>query len=202
MRRVFVAGLLGGLAAFAWGALSWGVLPLRTAKFVNIPDEAAVIDVLKGRLGDEGVYHYPGFPRATATAAQEAEWRRRLEMGPLVPMLVYLPSGARPFGVALIGELLMVVGAATIAAWLLSLAAPSLRGFTARAGFVAAIGVVSAIVTHGADWNWSSIPSRYALIASIDLMLEWVLVGLVLAWRLAPADARHTIEMRTRATVA
>ncbi|HJU89482.1 MAG TPA: hypothetical protein VJ672_08825 [Gemmatimonadaceae bacterium] len=202
MRRILLAGLFGGLAAFIWGALSWGVLPFQTAKFADIPDEGLIAESLKARLTEQAVYHYPSFPPASASAEEEAAWQRRLQTGPVIPMLVYMPSGTKPLPAALAGEILFDIAAATVAAWLLSLVLPRLAGFAARVGFVASLGILAALATHGSDWNWGMLPARYAVISSLDLAIEWLLVGLVLAWRLAPRDTRHTVELRSRSTVA
>ncbi len=42
MKRIVVAGILGGLVVFVWGWLSHAVLPLGTVGIKNLPNEDAV----------------------------------------------------------------------------------------------------------------------------------------------------------------
>jgi hypothetical protein len=186
MKRILLAGVLGGVVAFMWGALSWSVLPFQTGKFRNIPDEARVAEVLRGALPAAGVYHYPGYPAPGASAAEEAEWVRRYERGPVVPLLVYLPRGAGGAGASYVRALLLDVAGATLLAALLALAADRLPSFGRRLAFVVGVAGFAALVSHVADWSWGVLPASYSVVMAADILAAWALGGAVLAWRIGP----------------
>ena len=83
------------------------------------------------------------------------------------------------------GWILDVVSA-TIVAWLLSLAAPSLPGYAGRVAFVTLFGVFAACVSWLSIYNWMSLPVDWTVVMSLELVASWALVGLVLAGAYAP----------------
>ena len=51
-KRVLLAGLLGGIAMFAWTSLAHMVLPLGDAGIKEIPNEKGVLIAINASLGE------------------------------------------------------------------------------------------------------------------------------------------------------
>ncbi|HJU64492.1 MAG TPA: hypothetical protein VJ596_02385 [Gemmatimonadaceae bacterium] len=190
MRRIIVAGLLGGAAVYLWSALSWSVLPFQTGKFRDIPDEQQVAELLSARLPAAGVYHYPAYPTANASEAEVAAWTQRVERGPVIPLLVFQPGGSNSAVTAYVRAFVLDVMAALIVAMLLLLAVHTLPGYGQRVLFVTGIGIFAVLVSHLADWNWGLFPASYSVVMAADIIIGWTLAGVVMAWRIRPEGVR------------
>ena len=172
--RILVAGLLGGLAMFAWSALAHTVLPLGHMGISAIPNEAAARTALKDAMGSEpktGLYAFP--------------WMEHGANAPTPPpgssgMMVYHPD--RSFEMApsmMVTEALSEIVQAVIAAFLLSLTV--LVGYAARVGFVTLMGVAVAICTHVSYWIWWGFPAGYTLAQIFTIIVGYLVAGLVIA---------------------
>lgn len=114
-KRVFLAGLLGGVAMFVWSSVAHMVLPLGATGVQEIPNEAAVLPALHNVLGDKsGLYLYRGFGLARdATRQQQRDamehYQTKLDANPS-GLLLYHPPGAKSLtGKQLVTELLTEV---------------------------------------------------------------------------------------------
>ncbi len=185
MKRVVIAGLLGGLAAFVWSALSWTVLPFQTEKFQTMPDESAIAEILAQKITRAGVYHYPGYPDPSSGAAGEQAWMEKYSRGPVVPVLVVLPGpGDLSFTKSIAGGF-----AANLAAGLalaLILAPMTQLSPGRRVGTAVLAAVFAALATHVPYWTWNTFPLPYTLVVISDLLVCWTIAGLVVAWGLRP----------------
>lgn len=186
MKRVLLAGLLGGVVMFIWGWLSWGMLPWHNATIPNLPNEDAVIAVLQSSITASAVYQFPGMP---AGEADMAAWTEKYKRGPS-GMLFYSVEGKDPMGAGMfVGGFILEFIIATLAAWFLSLALGRLPGYGQRVGFLTMLGVLGALVSHIMAWNWMGNPMGYSLVMSADLVIASLLAGLVIAWRIKPEMA-------------
>src|SRR5262249_12899656 len=80
-----------------------------------------------------------------------------------------------------------LVGSALFAAVLLSLAAPSLRAYSARVGFVALLGLFAAFAVNVAEIVWYSHPWQWPLMVAVFNASGWALASLVLGAIIRPA---------------
>ena len=100
-KRVLLAGLLGGIAMFAWTSLAHMVLPLGDAGIKEIPNEQGVLNALQASLRTApGLYLYPGTglgPDATMQQKRAAmdQYGQKLAARPS-GILIYHPPGAQP----------------------------------------------------------------------------------------------------------
>ena len=105
MTRIFLAGLLGGIAMFIWTSLAHMALPLGEAGVREIPNESGVLDSLETNIGKKsGFYYFPGLglgPNPTHEQKSEAmkQMNESLARHPS-GILVYHPPGARPLRMA------------------------------------------------------------------------------------------------------
>jgi hypothetical protein len=188
MKRILVAAVLGAFVMFIWGWISWAMLPWHNTTIPGLPNEDVVMEALKANITASAVYQFPGMPDPHDTVAMRT-WTEKYMRGPS-GVLFYTAEGRNPMpmGQFVTGFLLSFVEA-FLAAWLLSLAAGRLPGYGQRVGFIAVMGVLGALVSHIAAWNWMAFPTGYSLVMALDLVITSTLAGLVIAWRIKPAMA-------------
>ena len=191
MKRVLLSGLLGGVAMFAWGGLSYTVLPWHRMTMLSFRQESVVATALREQATQPGVYVVPGFPDAATmkSPAAESAWDAAMKRGPRA-LVVYRPEGADPKAprMFLVG-LLLEVAIASLAGGLLGVAAPALPGYWRRVIFVSCFGVLAALTGPLMEWNWMAYDTSYAVVNALDVIIAFVVVGLVVAALVRPKRA-------------
>ncbi len=193
MKRILLAGLLGGLVVFVWGAISHILLPLGQAGIRTLPEEAVVVAAFRTHVAQPGLYFFPGMDRspvktAEQRAAAEKDWAERYRLGP-TGILVIAPGGREPMSFGHLGmELVTNILGAAIAAMLLTLAAAALTKYSVRVLFVTLLGLFAFIAIDLSYWNWYGFPDAYTAAALLDQTVGWFLGGLVIA-RIIRAEA-------------
>ena len=185
MKRVLLAGILGGIAMFIWTSLAHVVLPLGEIGVQEIPNEPAVLSAMVGSLGtSSGLYFFPGtgLP-ATATREQKSaamkEYRAKLANHPS-GILIYHPPGAPDmFAAQLITELVKEILQTLIVVFLL--AQTRLTTFSGRVGFVTLAGIMAAMTTNMSYWNWYGFPANYTAAYMFTEIIAFAVAGCVAA---------------------
>ena len=186
MTRIFLAGLLGGIAMFIWTSLAHMALPLGEAGIGEIPNEAAVLDAMQSSIGEKsGLYLFPGFGLGpNPTHEQKSEAMRH--MGDNLArhpsgILMYHPAGSRPLVMVryLSIEFLTELLEALLVVFLL--AQTRLTSFGTRVGFVVLAGVLAAIATNVSYWNWYGFPAVYTASYILIQVVGFFCIGLVAA---------------------
>jgi hypothetical protein len=179
-----LGGILGGLVLFVWGTVSWMVLPWHLMTLQKFTDEAAVAGILSLTAPQAGVYilpnphkHDPGLTQEQKKAAEE-EGHRRMMRGPFMFASVSL-SGVRDLKSALVTSLLGNILAALLATWLLL--KTSGLGYLGRAGFLVLVAMTAAVIDYLPNWTWWTFSTSYTAVAFADLLIGWLLAGLVMA---------------------
>lgn len=182
-KRILLAGVLGGLTIFLWSAVSHIKLGLGSAGMKGIPNEAAVLAVMKENIKEPALYFFPWMDESQLKT--DADWevfKQKVIAGP-TGLMIYHPTGEDPLSPK---QLLTELGAdivfSLILALVLSLAAGSLPSYLARAGVVALLGLVGWLDIHISFWNWYGFPTSYTLAALVDMVVGYALAGLVMAW--------------------
>jgi hypothetical protein len=184
--RVFLAGLLGGIAMFIWTQLTYTVLPLGYIGIRGIPNEGAVLGALQKDIAEKsGVYIFPGpIPGPNQTDEQKAvATNDRAEKVARYPsgILIYNAAGTRPIAMfrSLSVEFVTELAEAILAVFLLS--RTCLATFGARVGFVLITGILVAIGTNVSDWIWYGFSGSYILAYMFIQVVGFLCVGLVAA---------------------
>jgi hypothetical protein len=184
-KRVLLAGVLGGIAMFAWSSVAHTVLPLGRTGVQEIPNEQGVLSAMQAQLGaTSGLYMYPGMGLGpNPTQAQEnaamPEYEKKLASNPS-GLLIYHPPGSTGFTPRKLGtEFVTELMEAMFVAFLL--AQTTLGGFLSRVGFVALIGIIAAITTNIPYWNWYGFPSTYTAGYMTIEIVGYLVAGLVAA---------------------
>ena len=187
-KRVFLSGVVGGVALFAWGAVVHMYLGLYEPSVKSLPHEAALVGTLQQAIREPGFYFFPGFePGQEKTEAGQKAWAEKMARGPH-GILVYHPEGGEAMSPRqLLIELAGDVLAALIAAWLLATAAGGVRGFGARLLFVTLLGLLAWVVMDLSYWNWYGFPGGMVVASLIEQVGGFFLAGLLLAALIRPA---------------
>jgi hypothetical protein len=194
MKRVLLAGVLGGLAAFVWGAISWAGIHLVDRSWKALRDEAPVVAALRAEASasERAFYALPAPPDLRGESGPDARARHEARMaeGPLA-FVVWVPHGVsmedpKVFGIGL----LLCIAIATLCAGLLSLATPVLPTYGRRVLLVSLFGVVAALAGPIAEWNWLLYPLGPAVLGAIDTTLEFVAIALVVAALVKPGAVK------------
>ncbi len=174
MLRILVAGMLGGVAMYAWSAVAHMVGPLGQAGFSTIANEAAVTTVLQSELKAPGLYIFPGAmagPQATGPSG----------------ILAYSPT-PNEFSLDKLGlEAAVEVLESIVAAVLLSVTA--LVGYLRRVAFVTGVGVAAALASDPSLTIWYGFPTAYLGAAIVVNLVGYLVAGLVIAAILKPRAA-------------
>ena len=184
--RIFLAGVLGAVAMFAWTSIAHMALPLGEAGVQNTMNDDALLTALKSTVNDkDGLYIYPTMglgPDATHAQRSEAmeKYNATLEKNPS-GFFIYHPAGSRPMtmGKFLGIEFGTELCEALLAVWLL--AQTRIFTFGGRVGFVTAAGIMAAIATNVSYWNWWGFPGNYTGAYILIQVVGFFLVGVVAA---------------------
>ena len=191
MKRILLAGLLGGFAVFVWGMASHMALGLGSVGITSLPVDSPVVDVMRASITEPGFYFFPGMDMhskksAAEQAADEKAWSAAMLRGPS-GILVIDPRGKEPLSPrTFIIELVTNILGAAIAAMLLVLAAASIPSYWVRVLFVTALGLFAGIAVDLSYWNWYGFPADYVAAALLDQTLSWFAGGLVIARIMRP----------------
>jgi len=177
MKKVIIAGLVGGLILFAWGFMVNAVIPLHRPSLHSIPNEDAVVSVLQSALSAPGVYLFPGMITDKQPASKEA-YIQKYTRGPL-GMIIYRPTGADPIMASqlTLGLLLSIISA-ILASWFLSRSTAMMSRYITRVIFCGMLGVFVTFFIHINMWNWYFYPLDYTTANIADTILGWLVAGL------------------------
>ena len=108
IKRVLLAGLLGGIAMFAWTSVAHMVLPLGDTGMKELPNDQAVLSAMHTSIGEaSGFYFFPATglpPDATMQQRRAAmdQYAQKLAANPS-GILIYHPAGAKPISAGQLG---------------------------------------------------------------------------------------------------
>jgi hypothetical protein len=186
LRRFLIAGVLGGVAMFAWSSIAHMVLPLGEAGLQEIPNESELLGAMRSKLGESsGFYLFPAMVREGDRSAAMTAYSQKLAVSPSGLLIYHPPGGQTLTPGRLVTEFLAEVAEALLLAWLVM--QTRLGSYGSRLGFAAVCGVLAALVTNISYWNWYGFPGNYTASYMLTQVLGFVAAGLVIA-RLKPAQ--------------
>lgn len=176
--RFLIGVVLGAVAWFVWGFIFWSLLPYAQSVFQTIPNEAAVVQVLRANLPDSGPYLIPG-----GDAMDEA-WAERHRQGPL-GVLMYHAAGAEPMDSAVMLQgFLHMLGSSLLLA--IVLATAGRRTYAGRFLLCFWIGLFVAIWAEMSNVIWFRFPLSYACLQQTFHVTSLLIVGAILALFVRP----------------
>lgn len=178
MKKSLIAGLVGGLIVFVWGAFSHMVLPLGEMGFSILPNEDPVLEALKSNITEPGLYFFPGMSHMREATPEEMKaWEEKYKAGP-IGLLLFNPQGEAPMSPRQLGMELFtnVLAASIIAIVLSSMSVSIIQG----SFFSALLGLFAWLSISASYWNWYSFPSIFILAEGFDQVISWLLGGLAI----------------------
>ena len=204
MNRIFLAGLLGGIAMFIWIYISWTALPFGSIGLRKLPNETAVLDALQKNIAENsGIYLFPGlWLEPDAPDKDFAEKNARYPSG----ILMYNAAGSRSIVIShkLLVDFLTDLAQALLTVFLLS--QTRLTTFGARLTFVLLVGMLAASAQNVGYWNWYGFPWSYTLASIFTQIVGFLWIGLIAAFVLrnqtfGASSARGFLPRIWRATL-
>ncbi len=181
MKKIIIGGLVGGIILFVWSFLAWVVLPLHTPSMHKIPNEDAVMSMLKQSLPDKAVYLFPHGPGMTPDQSAQNAWAEKMKQGP-TGMIIFNPNGTDPMmpGQMLVGFVLDLLSALLVA-WLLTRSTALGSSFAGRVAFCGMFGIFAMLFDYLMMWNWMGYPGDFTVGLILDGIIAWLLAGLGIA---------------------
>jgi F0F1-type ATP synthase assembly protein I len=184
MRRIFLSGLVAGIAFFIWLSFIHLATPIGQVGLKAIPNEADVVSSIKANIPREGFYFFPSAvpapnaTRAEKKAAMDAAMEK-MKTSPTGIMVVY-PNGKAPLAATqLIVEFLNDVVQGLLLAWLLSRS--TMTTMKGKVTFALVVGLAATFVTNVSYWNWYGFPTDYTLAYMFGEVGGYVAMGLAIA---------------------
>jgi len=192
MGRKILAGILGGIAFFAWSSIAHLATDLGQTGFSELPNEQAVVNDLKANITAPGLYFFPGYglgPNATHSQKMAAmkDLAPRIKAGP-IGLMVYHPTGYDALSPRqMLTELGTNIVQVLLAVFLLG--QTTITSFAGRWRFITVAGILAAISTNISYWNWYGFPGNYTLAYISVIMVGFACAALVAAALVKPAPA-------------
>ncbi|MCB1561845.1 MAG: hypothetical protein KDI75_12265 [Xanthomonadales bacterium] len=182
--RIVIAGILGGIVMFVWGALAHTALPLgQQGMHLGTPSKATLSALAQDSAGaGAGIYMLPS-PTNEVMGDEKAMEAFAAEHGKdAYAFVVYQPGGnpaMTDMGPNLIRQFGSDTLAALLAAFVMSLGA---LGFGKRVMIAGTMGLFSWLTTNVPYWNWYGFPLDFTVAGLIELLVGWLLAGAAMAW--------------------
>jgi hypothetical protein len=185
--RVLVAGLIGGIVFFIWGAVAHMALPIGEMGMKQANAEDPVLAALRDNLPGEGVYMVPGLaPEKMSDEAAVKAYSEKAKNNPNA-FIIFQPVGrdGMNMGPQLAVQAATDILSAIILAWVLSLGA---MGFGKRVAASAGLGLFSWLTVSAPWWNWYRFTTDFTLGSLLEQVLGWLIAGVAIAWWLGRGE--------------
>lgn len=188
--RILIAGLIGGIVMFIWGAVAHMALPIgEMGMHTAIEQDAALIALQGAASSGEGVYMLPGIaPEQWRDKAAMTAFQQKYGSSPYA-LVVYQPGG-NPALASMTPNLVKQFASDTLAAfvvaWVLALGA---FGFGKRVAIAGALGLFAWLAVNVPYWNWYMFPATFTAAALVEQVIGWLLAGAAMAWWLGRRGA-------------
>ena len=188
--RVLVAGLIGGIVMFVWGAAAHMALGLGETGIHLPANENAVLSSLHEGLGNQpGIYILPSLdPKKMGDEAVLKAYSEKAATSPYA-FVVYLPQGEdmMQMGPQIGRQWASDTLSALALAFVMGLA---VVGFRRRLAIAAAAAVFAWLSTLLPYWNWYRFPLDFTLAALAEQLIGWLIAGAAMAWWLGRSERK------------
>jgi hypothetical protein len=167
MKKNLLLSIAAGIVLFAWGFVSWALLPWHNLVAHKFTNEASVSKVLKQNSPQKGVYYLP-FSEKDHGPDKVGAFVNVLPQGTEMNMGKQMAIGA----------ITQIIGAFLV---LMLLGQTSGLTYWGKVGFLSLVGLIIGLVGHAPYWNWFGFPSSYTIVTILDILIGWTLAGLAVA---------------------
>ena len=188
--RVILAGVLGGIVMFGWGAVSHMVLNIDADVFKPIANEAALAAAMKEHIPADGMYFVPGMDMTRTPSDEEmAAFTAKYKEGPTA-FIVYHQTGGDLMGPMQLGtQFAACLATGLLGALILGLASV---GFARGVIISFLIGLAAWVSMSIPYWNWYKFSWAFIRGELVDQVVGWLFAGLVMAFILRRRDSGPT----------
>ena len=186
MKRILLAGLLGGLALFLWEFVAHDVLPLGEAGLRSLDkvNSLAMQEAWRAAVKEPGFYMVPGPDTRPGMTAQEkqddmAKFQESWRKGPSGIMVVHPEGSDKAIGLQLGTQFAGDVVVMLLAAFVVAQLRPA--GFVYKVMMVAMLGLLPTLQSELPQWNWYGFPTQFMLAQLTTHLVGFCLGGLILA---------------------
>ena len=187
MKKILLAGILGGFIAFVWSAVVH-LNPLTAPLGLSLLNEreAPVMAALQSNVPEPGLYFFPGMDLTRrASKEQQEAWAAKYKAGPS-GLLLLQPKGGEPMAASqLVIELVSTLLCGLIAAFVLAATVGSCAG---RVALVGSLGLFAWLAISVSQWDWYAFPFGFIAVDAIDQVIGWLLAGLLMVKLIKPAN--------------
>jgi hypothetical protein len=181
--RIFIAGLLGAIVLFVWGAVTHMVLPIgEMGMKVASNQDAALVMLQSSTDKGAGVYMIPGLsPEQYHDKPTMEAFIEKYRTSPAA-VVIYDPAGnpaISTMAMPLVKQFVICLLVALLAAWVLAASAVS---FGTRVMMGAAMGLIAWLSISVPYWNWYRFPLEFTIGAYLDAGLGLLLASIPMAW--------------------
>lgn len=171
---------LTAAALFMWGYIFW-VFAIPGSATQEVADNAATQAMLREHFPADGMYFIPGGD------PEDPAWEELHTRGPIA--MVSVTAGRPPEEASVfVKGIVIEIFIAALIAWMLSLAAPSLPGYSQRVIFVCIAGLAATLLTHGRGMVWFGATTDWVLPTAAFDFVGWLIAGLILARFIRPVS--------------
>ena len=182
--RVIIAAILGGLLLWLWGFVAHVMLPFSEKAMKQVPNEAAVVEALRGNVTENGVYFVPYLNYMKASEAEQQAYADKIANGPSGLLVVRTGGVKMDMKRELPMEFASNVLAALVAA--LVVAGFGAQTYGRRVSAIFAFGVVAWLSVCVSQWTWYGFSTDFLVSDLVDQWGGWLLAGLGMAAILKP----------------
>lgn len=147
--------LLSTVLVFFAGFVLWVLLPHHRSDWTALPDEDAVMDVLREQGAGPGMYHMPH--ASSADAQKDPAWQEKVRRGPTGFVLLTSPSQVLNMGSTLGQNFLFILLTSVFVAYLSGVTLPAGAEYGAVfqvAGTAAMMTYVLGHIPKAIFWGW------------------------------------------------
>ncbi len=176
--RVILAGIVGGVVMFVWGAVAHMVLPIGEMGVRSLPTDPALTTAMTTNIKERGFYFFPPYdPKDKSDAAMKA-FEEKVKQGPNGVLIINPGPGEGMSPKKLGVEFGSNLAAAMLAACVLSRYCGGRVCRTVAATMFGGIVWLSVNVSY---WNWYEFPWDFTLGQALDSVLGWAVSGFAIA---------------------
>lgn len=173
-KNLIKGALIGGLVAFAWGMISWMLLPWHMSTMNKFNNESMVGTMVKMNAPEPGIYVLP-YPESFDKEA-------KIDTNMPFAFMSVVPQGVdchKEMPQKMLISLLTQIITALLITLLLT--RTSGLGYWCQTRFVALVGFTAGFATYIPDWNWWHFSTEYVVIGILDLLIAWFFAGMAIA---------------------
>lgn len=164
-----MTGVVAGIVVFVWGALSWMVLPWHRQSFSEFRGGNVAAQSILLTTPKSGMYAYPTWNTPPEEAMKQPH------------MLTVVSRDEKNMLLCMFKGLLIQVFAGLIMTFIVAMA--KLESLKDRMILIFTIALFASVAGVLPNWLWRSFTPHYTLLAVADILIGWMLAGLIIAKR-------------------